>query len=519
MKKNTFKSLLFLGFITSSLFLNAQTAPDEDTNPDITCPSSGEFANATRTSSDLPNPINVGSIDDRSCYSDYSESTVYGKTWGVYNITTGSNHLGGTLQPRIERSLSRSQATGVGSYARFTGTVRILEVGDTTGTGNDGSYLIQAKGKHTGGGGSPDPAICLYLAKPVYGTGANANKQVSFDIFAERILERGGEGNGREVVYLTSVDKDQETSFELEVGFAEDPNDATKKIHYCNAKIGGTDYNWNIPEPEKGTESAIRYGVYRVKGGRAQMRWTNTTYQKVEVIDNGGSGPADDIYRLRNVETGKFLTDLGVSASPVTITDSGEAQNTHWTFVESGSFYNIDSETYGILRATGSGFSGGAYAVVSTTKAPPATDSDKVWTIHYNETEDTYRFEAGTSGRYMYNDANGNVTNISALETDTRSVWEAIPTSQSLSISDKALKNNAVKVYPNPANDNFTITLKNLDQIKVIIYDILGKPVFESQFTGENLKINNDGQFKSGIYLVKAIADGNKVYHTKLVIR
>lgn len=40
----------------------------------------------------------------------------------------------------------------------------------TDADGSDGSYIMQAKGKHSGGGGSADPAICLYLAKPVYTT-------------------------------------------------------------------------------------------------------------------------------------------------------------------------------------------------------------------------------------------------------------------------------------------------------------------------------------------------------------
>lgn len=253
---------------------------DEDTGTYTTCNAEGE--NATRTSSDLPNPVNLGTIDDRSCYANYKESNLYETTWGIYNITDGSNKFDATLQPRIERSLSRAVKLGVGTYVKFTGTVRILEVGDTTGENNDGSYIAQAKGKHTGGGGSADPAICLYLAKPVYGTGADANKQVSFDIYAERILERGGSGSGREVVFLKNIKKNEQTKFELEVGFREDPSDATKKIHYCDAVIGDEAFNWNIPDPERATESKIRYGAYRVKGGRAQIRWANTTYNKVE---------------------------------------------------------------------------------------------------------------------------------------------------------------------------------------------------------------------------------------------
>ncbi|MDP5229785.1 MAG: hypothetical protein NWQ38_05275, partial [Cellulophaga sp.] len=164
------------------------------------------------------------------------------------------------------------------------GTVRILEVGDATRDGDDGTYIMQAKGQHTGGGGSADPAICLYLAKPVFGPDANGNQvQVSFDIFREQINFRGGSGAvGRDIIFLTNIKKNVATDIQLEVGFRADPNDASKKIHYADAIIGGTAFNWNIPEPERGTQSGIRYGAYRVKGGRAQIRWTNTTYSKEE---------------------------------------------------------------------------------------------------------------------------------------------------------------------------------------------------------------------------------------------
>ena len=167
---------------------------------------------------------------------------------------------------------------------KFTGTFRILEVADANGTKQDGSYIAQAKGKHTGGGGSIDPAICLYRAYPIYGTGINAGKQIAFDIYAERILTRGGEGSsGREIVLLKRVDKNEQVNFELEVGFKQDPNDTSKKIHYCNAIIGDSTFNWNIPEAERATESKIRYGAYRIKGGRAQIRWTNTKFEKKEI--------------------------------------------------------------------------------------------------------------------------------------------------------------------------------------------------------------------------------------------
>jgi len=496
-------------------------APDEDTSTDLNCLSSGEFQNDNTRNVDIPNSVNVGTVDDRSCYSDYSESSVNGKTWGVYNITAGSNHWdGATLQPRIERSLPRSGETGVGSYARFTGTFRILEVGDTGSFSSSGSYLAQAKGKHSGGGGSSDPAILLYRAHPVYGDGVNAGKQVAFDIYAERILERGGEGSGRETVFLKRVNKNEEVDFVLEVGFRQDPNDISKKIHYCDAIIGGEAFNYNIPEPERGLESGIRYGAYRVRGGRAQFRWANTTYQKVEVEDNGDTfTPSDDVFRLRNVATGQFLTDAGSSATAVSMTNSGESTNTHWTFVESGSYFNIDSQVGGILRAPGSGGPGGAYVIVSTTKAPPASDTDKTWTIYHNQSEDTYRFESRTAGRFLYHNADGSVTHSIASADDDRSKWEAIPTSQSLSVSDNLLDNASLKVYPNPAKNNFTIALSNISEADVIIYNTFGKVVYKEKTNTGDIKFDNNNNLTPGIYLIKAISGDGKVYHTKLIIR
>ena len=415
--------------------VTVEIAPDEDTNPDLSCPASGEFQNDNTRNVDIAGAVNTGTADDRTCYADYSESFVYDQTWGVYNITDGSNHWDapGTLQPRIERSLPRSGESGVGSYARFTGTLRILEVGNTTGTTNDGTYLMQAKGKHSGGGGSADPAICLYLAMPVYGDDGNGNQvQVSFNIVREQVNSRGGEGaGGRSIVFLKNVAKDEIVDIELEVGFRADPNDPDLKIHYADAVIGGEAFNWNIPEPERGLESGIRYGAYRVKGGRGQMRWANTTYERAEIPDNTGGTVSEDCVNLINVETGQFLTAASGSSQPVTMSASGVAQNTHWTLVESGVYINIDSQSEsggtGILRAPGANFSGGAYRVVSTTKPPPAADTDKTWTLFYDETSDTYRFESRTSGRFLYQNPDGTITHSTAAATDNRSVWRAVP--------------------------------------------------------------------------------------------
>ncbi|MFS4482732.1 BNR-4 repeat-containing protein [Hyunsoonleella sp. 2307UL5-6] len=241
----------------------------------------------------------------------------------------------------------------------------------------------------------------------------------------------------------------------------------------------------------------------------------------IEVVEVDHSDLTGDVYRLRNVATGQFLTDAGGSAVPVIMNDSGEDTNTYWTFVPTGAYHNIDSETFGILRAPGAGFDNGnkPYFVVSTGKASPATDVDKVWTIHYNELDDTFRFESKDNDRYLYHDENGNVTNISALETDDRSKWQAISSSQALSVDDRKLKTASIKIYPNPAEDSFMISFQNITSIKrVEIYNILGKRVYQNAPSNSTLEVENTG-FKSGVYLVKAFSDDNKVFHSKLIIR
>ncbi|GAK98041.1 hypothetical protein JCM19294_1663 [Nonlabens tegetincola] len=513
MKKITLRPFIIIYFILFSHHLIAQTAPDEDTNPSIACPSSGIYQNNNTRNVDISNPDNVGTVDDRTCYADYYETNVYNDTWGAYDITHNSNHWDApnTLQPRIERSLSRSQETGVGSYARFTGTLRILEVGDTGVFGSSGSYFMQTKGKHTGGGGPNDPAICLYLARPVYGPDANGNQvQVSFNIWREQINFRGGSGAaGRTEVFLRNVLKDEIIDIELEVGFRQDPNDPNLKIHYSDAVIGGQVFNWNIPEPERGTESGIRYGVYRVKGGRAQMRWANTTYQKVEVVDTN-TPPAADIYRIKNVATGEYMASSGSTIVPSV---TGTGSDKEWELIPSGAaggtYFNIDSQVRGVIR-----FKGGSTApeLISTNFAPPNTDSDKIWTVIDNP-DGTYSFETRNLGRFLYHDTNNTITHSSNI--DDRSKW--ILESTTLSTND--VVKSAVQVYPNPAVDKFTIELSDMSSVNVQIFNMLGRLVYEADTDQSSIEVRDMSRFNTGMYIIKVNTADNNVLHTKLIIK
>jgi hypothetical protein len=307
--------------------------------------------------------------------------------------------------------------------------------------------------------------------------------------------------------------------------FATASADEGNEITKVEFLVNDTPVNEDTTKPYSFNWQPITTGTYKIKAIAHQTGGERITSSEVtvEVIEIDKSDLTNDVYRLQNVATGQFLTDSGVSATPVTMNDSGEEQEKHWTFVKSGTYYNIDSEAFGILRATGPTFSAGAYAVVSTGKSAPAGDTDKVWTIHYNELDNTFRFESRNNKRYLYHAANGNVTNVAVDDTNTeelnRTKWKAISTSASLSISDTELKSPSIKIYPNPAEDKFTIAFNNINTVKrVDVFNILGRLVYQNSPKRNILEVESNG-FEIGVYLVKVFSIDNKVFHSKLIIK
>ena len=244
-------------------------------------------------------------------------------------------------------------------------------------------------------------------------------------------------------------------------------------------------------------------------------------FDRMVIGDAISSGGSDNIFWFRNVATGKFLGEGASSAQPVVMHDATGNNSRQWQIVEvSGTnFINIDNMKSGIIRATGAGFAAGAFLVVSTTKAPPATDGDKIWISHYNENDKTYRFEAGTSGRFLYYNESGNVITTAVDDTDARSKWQVLPTSQPLSVSNEELLKTSIRVYPNPAKDNFTLKFQNINNAKLEIYNMLGKVVYQNATNNGIIEVKSGHNLSSGIYFVKALAENNKVYQTKLIIK
>lgn len=244
---------------------------------------------------------------------------------------------------------------------------------------------------------------------------------------------------------------------------------------------------------------------------------SNTTVNSTEITVNiQVFDPTDltgDIYRIKNFVTGKYLHSVGadvVESDDDTNAISGDKE---WEFVQAGSYYNIESkrDDRGILRAAGSP----PNDIINTGFGAPREDSDKQFTVIYNSTDGTYQFESRNGSNYIYHNANGIIEHVG--NTDDRSKWIV----ESTTLSTPEVETNAftVKIFPNPAEDTFTIQLNSVHKANLRIYNMLGKIIYQDTMESDRIDIANNGQFKSGLYLIKVVDENQKVFHTKLMIR
>lgn len=230
-----------------------------------------------------------------------------------------------------------------------------------------------------------------------------------------------------------------------------------------------------------------------------------------DATSGGGNEGSDDVFWFRNVATGQFLGEGSSSAQPVVMHNASGNNSRQWQIVTvpETNFVNIDNMQSGIIRATGEAFAAGPYVVVTTTKAPPATDGDKVWTSHYNETDKTYRFEAGTSNRFLYHNENGNIITTAVDDTDLRSKWQVLATSQPLSVNDNNTDFLSIKAYPNPTKGILNLLVPEfLNELKLEVYNIQGKLIKSSLEKVTNRNINLDfSSISKGVYFIKLNMD------------
>ncbi|SFD27765.1 BNR-4 repeat-containing protein [Algibacter pectinivorans] len=246
----------------------------------------------------------------------------------------------------------------------------------------------------------------------------------------------------------------------------------------------------------------------------------NTNNQTVSSIENTVNvsefDPTDltgDIYRIKNFVTGKYLHSVGsdvVESDNATNVASGDKE---WEFVKAGDYYNIESKRSdrGILRAAGNP----PNDIINTGFSAPREDSDKQFSVAYNSSDGTYQFLTRNNSNYLFQNTSGIIEHIG--NSNDRSKW--IVESTTLSTTKSESNMFSARVFPNPAKNQFTILLNGVNKATVVINDMLGKVIFQNKVNNSNrIYIENNGRFKTGLYLIKVIDDKKRVFYSKLIV-
>ena len=293
---------------------------------------------------------------------------------------------------------------------------------------------------------------------------------------------------------------------------AVDENGSISKVEFLvNGALFGEDLN----EPYTLDWTLDSEGVYTVQA--VAYNASNETVSSSEITINVQTfDPTDltgDVYRIKNFVTGKYLHSVGSDVVESNDGTNVAAGDKEWEFVQAGDYYNIESKRSdrGILRAAGNP----PDDIINTGFGAPREDTDKQFTIIYNSTDNTYQFETRNGSNYIYHNANGIIEHVG--NTDDRSKW--VVESTTLSATEVEANKFSATIFPNPAKDEFTILLNTATNANVIIYNMLGKVVYEDTMTSSRIDIANKGRFKSGLYLIKVVDGNQSVFHSKLMIR
>jgi len=115
---------------------------------------------------------------------------------------------------------------------------------------------------------------------------------------------------------------------------------------------------------------------------------------------------------------------------------------------------------------------------------------------------------SGETNQIFTATANGNYA-VEITTVDNCTATSSCYTVSGLSLNENGITNN-VKLYPNPTNGNFVISLSEINTKSTIqIIDLTGKLVFENTFSNQS-QINLDLQAPKGVYFVKVLSNSEQ---------
>ncbi len=105
-----------------------------------------------------------------------------------------------------------------------------------------------------------------------------------------------------------------------------------------------------------------------------------------------------------------------------------------------------------------------------------------------------------------------------SLITVSMSFGESTPVLSTNGSGDIADNQSSVVLYPNPASSIVNITLKGMNTADVVITDLLGKVVYQTQTSQTNLELDTASILNAGMYLVSVTDGNNRRFVNKLVV-
>ena len=248
--------------------------------------------------------------------------------------------------------------------------------------------------------------------------------------------------------------------------------------------------------------------VFRISG-KVDIVYSDGTIMPVGIISGLNSAPMaatycdldEKTYVIGFNDTLSTLYELDIgtfNASAVGACDSGVFIAAEATQV--GAIYGVnmsDDNLYTIDRLTG------AATLIGSTGFSLSYGQDISW-------------NGNTSTLYgmLYDETQGGI--FGTFDTSTGSFNTiSVPGDQIAAFAVNANYNSlsesngpSVSIFPNPATDMFIVEAENLERITV--YDIAGKTILDSPVAG-NSSINVS-EWKSGLYYVLCVVNGNPVY-------
>lgn len=133
------------------------------------------------------------------------------------------------------------------------------------------------------------------------------------------------------------------------------------------------------------------------------------------------------------------------------------------------------------------------------------------WGI-YNKKACKYNITTWTNELKIYDNWQDAVANLNAKTGPTKG-------SSSEDFTNNEVIKKSLLVYPNPITDEFSVKLQGITNADVTITNMLGKTIYKQSVNGNILNLRKGNLFTSGMYIVIAKDENNKMYTSKLVIK